>query len=524
MSDDWRERYLKLADESERQQASHAEAERELARLIARLCVATSGLDPALDPHLDRLRDAARAGSADQLLRQARAFAGALAKMSDKRSPAEALRALLGRGSLQRREIDEAVGLWADIAASPKHANERQLDRLGSLIQAGLAASPSAAAAASPAAKGGLLARLMGKDQEPRVEPPNRRLLNALQQVKWPDGLRAEVEEFEAKLSSDVNGDAWVGVMRQIGALLVRAFDQVQANARFAEEFLNTLNRHLLELDQHMNAEGERRAASRASGERLGKQMRDEVGDLSRRVHDSADITELRAAMLGGLERIHGHLRDHLDEENARREKAEAEASKLREELHQLEHDTFDLRRKVARTHEQAMRDPLTGLPNRRAYDERVAQEYARWKRFGDPLALLVWDVDDFKKINDEFGHKAGDKALTMIGKLLRERLRETDFIARYGGEEIVVLLIGARAPDAHRLAEEMRVAVENGGLHAHSRPVRVTISGGLTLFAGGDSPDEVFERADAALYKAKRQGKNCVVMEQPADLDQAPR
>ena len=520
MSDDWRERYLKLADETEREQAFHAEAERELTRLITRLCVAASGLDPALDPHLERLRDAARGGSSNRLLRQAGEFASALTEMGEKRSPGEALRTLLSRGSLQKRQIDEAAELWNAIAVAPNKASDRQLDRLSGLLQTGLAATP--VVAPESGSKGRLLARLVGKQQEKPAEPPNRRLLNALRQVPWPDGLRAEVAGFEAELINDAQGDAWVTVMRQIGALLARAFDQVQENARFAEEFLTTLNRYLLELDQHMDAEGERRERSRVSGERLNDQMRSEVGGLSQQVRDSTDIAELRSAMLGGLARIHNHVKDHFDEENARREKAEAEAAGLRQELHKLEHDAFDLRRKIAQTHQEAMRDPLTGLPNRRAYDERVAQEYARWKRFGDPLALLIWDVDNFKKVNDEFGHKAGDKALVMIGKLLRERLRETDFIARYGGEEIVVLLIGARAPDARRLAEDMRVAVENGGLHAHGRPVALTVSGGLTLFAGGDSPDEVFDRADSALYKAKGRGKNCVVLEQPADLDHA--
>ena len=516
MSEDWRERYLKLADETESEQAAHAEAERELTRLITRLCVAASGLDPALDPHLERLRDAARGGSSTRLLRQAGDIATALVEIGEQRSPSDALRTLLARGSLGKRQIGEALELWAAVAAAPGDASDSQLDRLSTLLQTGLAVSP----AQVPATKNGLLARLIGKDRELAEDPPNRRLLGALKQVPWPDGLRAEADEFEAELTNDERGDAWIHVMRQIGALLVRAFDQAQDNARFAEEFLITLNRHLLELDQHMQEEGERREQSRVSGERLGDQMRSEVGTLSDRVRDSVDLAELRSSVLGSLDRMHAHVRAHLDGENTRREQAEAEAASLRQELSKVERDTFDLRRRVAQTHQQAMRDPLTGLPNRRAYDERVAQEYARWKRFGDPLALLVWDVDDFKKVNDEFGHKAGDKALIMIGKLLRERLRETDFIARYGGEEIVVLLIGARAPDALRLAEDMRAAVENGGLHAHGRPVGLTVSGGLTLFAGGDSPDEAFDRADAALYKAKGQGKNRVVLEQPADLN----
>ena len=205
-------------------------------------------------------------------------------------------------------------------------------------------------------------------------------------------------------------------------------------------------------------------------------------------------------------------MREHIEDESKRRSEAEAEVQVLRDQLNSLERNTFDLRRQVARTQEQAMRDALTGLPNRRAYDERVTQEHARFRRFGEPLALLVLDVDDFKKINDTFGHKAGDKALAMIAKILRERVRATDFIARFGGEELVLLLTGASPEDALRVADAMRVAVEQGGLHASGKPVHVTVSGGLSLFAEGDSPEAVFERADRALYEAKRQGKNRIV------------
>ena len=110
------------------------------------------------------------------------------------------------------------------------------------------------------------------------------------------------------------------------------------------------------------------------------------------------------------------------------------------------------------------MLDTVTGLPNRLAYEERVEQELARWKRFNSPLSMLVWDVDDFKLINDRYGHQAGDKALRIIAQSLQARLRETDFIARFGGEEFVCLLCGAEGEEAQSVAEEMRHSVESNG------------------------------------------------------------
>jgi diguanylate cyclase len=240
--------------------------------------------------------------------------------------------------------------------------------------------------------------------------------------------------------------------------------------------------------------------------------MRNEVANLSDSVRQSADLAELQSNVLGSVDRMQAHVRTHLEEENARRAEAEDEAGKLRTQLRRLEQDTFDLRRQVAQAYQDAMLDPLTRLPNRRAYDERIAQEFARWKRFAEPLALMILDVDDFKVVNDTFGHNSGDKALSMIGAILVDRMRETDFIARYGGEEFVVLLSGADQENARRLADDLRVAVENGGLHANRQPVRITVSVGLAAFADGDAPEQVFERADQALYAAKQQGKNRVV------------
>jgi diguanylate cyclase len=507
MSEDWRDRYLKLADEAESAERVHQEAERELSRLVTRLCVAFSGLDPLLDPHIESLREAARGGNSGRLLQQAEQVSGALLNAADERTRPAVLPRLLARGDLGRRQIDEATRLWAEVAADPAGASDEQLDRLAGLLQAGLAG------AGDGGGRPGLIARLLGRGQDAGSQT-NLRLLEILRAIEWPAGIAAEVTGFEAALDGDARDDAWIGVVRELSELTIKALDQAQTHARAAENFLTELNRQLEDLDRHMLGETERRQASRLSAERLGDEMSQEVDSLSASVRDSVDLAQLQASVLRSLDRMHSHVRSHLDQESGRRAQAEAESEQLRGELQRLEQDTFDLRRQVARTHQQALSDPLTGLPNRRAYDERMAQEFARWRRFGEPLAVLVWDVDDFKRINDRFGHKAGDKALVMIGRLLRERLRETDFIARYGGEELVVLLTGAGPADAERLAEGMRAAVENGGLHARQQPVPVTLSGGLALCREGDTAESVFERADAAMYQAKRQGKNRVVVD----------
>lgn len=504
MATDWRERYLELADEHERQSTVHADAERDLIRLIVRLCVACSGLDPALDPHLNRLRNAAKAGRPAGLLREAGVLADALVHAPEQRARPGVVQRLLAHRGLGSRQIDDALKLWASVATDPARASAGQLDELAKV----LLGAPQTADGEE--ARPGLLARLVGKGTTGAAERPNQLLLKVLEVVQWPEGVLATVDAFRAELAGDEA--AWVHVVRKISDLAVSAMDQAQFHARSAETFLTELNHRLEELDRYMLGEVQRREDSRLSGQSLGNRMDSEVVTLTNNVHNSEDLAGLQAGVIDSLDRMQAHVRVHLEEESARLESAEADAAQLRKQMRRLEHDTFDLRRQVAQSYREAMRDPLTGLPNRRAYDERVAQEYARWKRFGDPLALLVLDIDNFKSINDTFGHSSGDKALAMIGKILGERVRETDFIARYGGEEFVALLTGAQREDVSRVAEAMRAGVQDGGLHAKGRPVKVTVSIGAAVFGVGDSLDAAFDRADKALYAAKRQGKNRVV------------
>jgi diguanylate cyclase (GGDEF)-like protein len=175
-----------------------------------------------------------------------------------------------------------------------------------------------------------------------------------------------------------------------------------------------------------------------------------------------------------------------------------------------------DLRR-LGTLERENVTDALTGLRNRRAFDRRWGEELARARRIGQPLAMLVVDVDHFKRINDEYGHKAGDAVLAAVARVLLEVVRETDIAARYGGEEFAVIAPYTRPEAAFRLAERVRQAVEEraaGALGAAGASRKVSVSIGV---AGCDnaalSCERVFERADAALYAAKQDGRNRVVL-----------
>jgi diguanylate cyclase (GGDEF)-like protein len=169
---------------------------------------------------------------------------------------------------------------------------------------------------------------------------------------------------------------------------------------------------------------------------------------------------------------------------------------------------------KLAVEQENARRDQLTGAPNRRAFEELLADEHARIVRGARPAALFVIDVDHFKSVNDRFGHAVGDEVLVAVLRRLGDGLRANDVVARWGGEEITVLAPGLdRAVDVERFADQLRSLVADGALALSCGPLPITVSVGATILDGASGPDRALRRADAALYDAKRE-RNTAVLE----------
>jgi diguanylate cyclase (GGDEF)-like protein len=165
-------------------------------------------------------------------------------------------------------------------------------------------------------------------------------------------------------------------------------------------------------------------------------------------------------------------------------------------------------------TLELSFTDALTGVPNRRQLFQRLEQEFSRSVRFGDPLSLVMIDLDHFKRINDEHGHAAGDGVLRAIALLLRRNVRKVDIVARYGGEEFCVVLPRVGKAEALDVAEKLRRSAAAAAIPGPEggAPLHVTISAGVaTLGTDADDSTALLEKADAALYEAKRLGRDRV-------------
>jgi len=204
------------------------------------------------------------------------------------------------------------------------------------------------------------------------------------------------------------------------------------------------------------------------------------AGDFTQRVDFMGEFSEAYNSMVVALEKA----RTELDE---RHELLQAQAAKL-EEL--------------------ATTDALTGAYNRRKFNELILAEIERVRRYGHPLSLFILDIDHFKRINDTRGHETGDEVLVVLAGLIRAGIRATDSLARWGGEEFVVLSPEVTVEEAMGLAERLRAAA---GTHEYSFVGKVTASIGVAQHRAGETADELFARADEALYRAKQGGRDRV-------------
>jgi diguanylate cyclase len=195
----------------------------------------------------------------------------------------------------------------------------------------------------------------------------------------------------------------------------------------------------------------------------------------------------------------------------------ENRSRELEERLNETKSELSSLQTNLSKARNEARTDGLTGINNRKAFDELLAQEIEIASKDDAPLCLMMGDIDHFKAFNDTWGHRTGDQVLRLVASCLKGGAREADKVARYGGEEFAVIMPGISVERAEKLGNSIREAVQARELVKRSTGEtlgRVTMSLGVSSFRVGDNSASLIERADRCLYTAKRSGRNCVITE----------
>ncbi|MEG3638784.1 GGDEF domain-containing protein [Magnetococcus sp. PR-3] len=254
--------------------------------------------------------------------------------------------------------------------------------------------------------------------------------------------------------------------------------------------------------------------------------MRNDASGATGRLDNS--LNRIRATTkLGDLESLRGAL---ITEAEALRQQTQGLESSLHESQTQLDKTRKELHQAqvdLKKAKEESLTDPLTQVANRRALFQALTRETARARRHGEPLSLVIIDLDFFKKVNDTYGHPVGDRVLKEVANHAQALLRESDTLARYGGEEFMALLPETSLERALEKAEQIRLNVAAMRFKLKGDSLSISASFGVAQLDDGDSRDQSNEtfvhRADLALYKAKEGGRNCVVQADPTPVAPNP-
>lgn len=331
-------------------------------------------------------------------------------------------------------------------------------------------------------------------------------LIHLLDELQLPDSHKPQAEALRQRMFGRLNWYELVPLLDDLSGLVLSLNDQ---GHREFEGYLKQLNQRLDSFQNHLQQVNEGHDEAREQERSFSEELREQVSDLQTHVQEAAEPDNVKKALESRLDGMLTHMEQYQQQREARELEMAERLKTLSERVVSMEQEANDYRSHVEEQRKKALTDPLTGLPNRAAWTERLDAEVSLWQRYHNSLLLAVIDVDHFKRVNDDFGHLAGDKVLKIIGTQLSKKLRRTDFIARFGGEEFVVLLPNTSMEEGEPLIQALRAAIEACPFHFKGERVTITCSAGLTAFQTGEGSKQAFERADQALYRAKRGGRN---------------
>jgi diguanylate cyclase len=326
--------------------------------------------------------------------------------------------------------------------------------------------------------------------------------------------LAEVIRGLQARLKSRISAQETARLLDAVADAVAVVTGVLQSQRADLEQFLVQVTGQLAMLERWTR--WQQGAAQRRRDDNVGleRTVEAEMTGLRRDVEDVKDPAGIKDRVQARLDAVAEGLRVFRESEERRNAENEQHAAELKHEVTRLQSRTDELSELCAAQETRLMVDSLTGVHSRYAYESRLTEEHQRWLRHAQPLAYTIWDIDRFKRINDRYGHEAGDRLLRGVAEILNRQKRAEDFLARIGGEEFVLLLPMTSQADAVNVANKLRVAIEAAAFHYKGHPEHVTISCGVTEFRPGDDPAAVYERADKALYTAKAEGRNrCIAL-----------
>lgn len=546
--DKWKDKYLDILDQQEALEQAHKEQLQLLRRALVRVSVAAEGQQTELDGALEALRNSVRAEQDGQLADALRGLDKVLLEFDDTREQsADEMRTTLQSLVAPLLASDPPRPVKKQLRSLAQEVSRQQvlLQSYPQLLRqiAALQSQVLNESNTENGESGGFLSRLIGRDKtadtaqpdttESEHEPsesgkadrvlfelnPNaslrdsetvsenlRKIITDLLQSVEAQALQPErVNTLQERLKTGLRNADLIPVLEEVRDLVMAAY---MAATRAFAAYLNNVNLELAEI--YAALDGARASGDdlQSASQTMHEDMLAEFVRLETQTRDATDLNQLKDQVQNRL----GSIRAALDSYRQRSDEAAPMLSQLgvlAQKLRDLESEAQKNKQVLEEQRAKALCDPLTGVPNREAYNERVELEAQRFRRYGNPLVLAVCDLDYFKNINDTLGHQAGDRVLKVLSQAISKRLREVDFFGRYGGEEFVVIMPETTAEQAFKVLDRIRAAIASTDFSYKGTPVKVSISMGIAEFGPEDTATDAFARADKALYDAKAEGRN---------------
>lgn len=286
---------------------------------------------------------------------------------------------------------------------------------------------------------------------------------------------------------------------------------RLQEEKQQFEGYLSKLNAKLTRINRIVEADSATLAELKELNQSFNDSISAQMHEARVKIDRQHQVESLKTDLLTSLDNIASRLEAYQNSYESKLQNLQVSKVKMTEHVAELEQENLNLINELHKERQLSMQDPLTSLPNRQGFDRRLTEELSRAERHQQSLSIAIIDIDFFKRINDDFGHLVGDKVLRMMAKEMKRVCRESDFLARFGGEEFILLLPQTTVDEAYQALNKLRQHVETRPFHYQNKPVNLTVSAGVAQRQSNETLESWLDRADAALYVSKREGRNQV-------------
>lgn len=318
--------------------------------------------------------------------------------------------------------------------------------------------------------------------------------------------------ELQQKVTESESSVLLIRLGERIGQMAGELINEAIERAQFSNNFLVELSKDLSKMEDQLSSYENFNRETHLMNSDFDSGLLSHTIDMHNAIGSGKSLHEISSLITSRLNTISKAIEEKRQSDEIRLREADTKITELQTNLRTYRQEILEVKERSETLEKEVLLDELTQIHNRRAYQLQIREDLVRYHRNGERFSLIMIDIDNFKRVNDEYGHDAGDKCLKEIASLIKYSLRQSDFLARYGGEEMIAIVYGSDAKNARSVAEKIRDCIEKARFHYRDEIIPLTVSLGVTEVTPTDTdPETPFIRADEAMYWAKQGGRNKV-------------